>query len=54
MPYKCNGNKLMHKKGGEWSVKQVCGSHAACLKAAGLLYAIDKNPDYIKEHPMKK
>ncbi len=45
MPYKCIGNKLMHKKGGKWSLKQTCESHEKCLKAAGLLYAIDKNPN---------
>ncbi len=45
MPYRCDGNKLMHKKNGEWSVKQTCTSHANCLKAAGLLYALEANPD---------
>ncbi len=45
MPYRCENNKLMHKKDGEWSVKQTCKSHASCLKAAGLLYALENKPN---------
>ena len=37
MPYKIVGKKLMHKKGGKWSVKQNCSSHANAVKALGLL-----------------
>ncbi len=40
-PYKCEGNKLMHKKDGKWSIKQVCTSHEKCVKAMGLLYGLE-------------
>ncbi len=52
-PYKCEDNKLMHKKGGVWSVKQTCKNHEACVKAMGLMYAIEANPNYVEEHPKK-
>ena len=41
MPYKVSGNKVMHKKGSTWSVKQTCGSHAAAEKAIKLLQGIE-------------
>ncbi len=40
-PYKCVGNKLMHKKDGEWSLKQTCESKENCIKAMRLLYGIE-------------
>uniref|UniRef100_A0A6M3IHQ3 Uncharacterized protein n=1 Tax=viral metagenome TaxID=1070528 RepID=A0A6M3IHQ3_9ZZZZ len=43
MPYKCIGNKLMHKKGGVWSVKQTCKSSDNCKAAMRYLYSIDKS-----------
>ncbi len=46
MPYKIaeDGMTIMHKKGGKWSVKQKATSHANAVKAMGLLYALEKNP----------
>jgi hypothetical protein len=41
MPYKLNGNKVMHKKGGKWSVKQTCSSPEAAKKAMRLLNAVE-------------
>lgn len=38
MPYKVEKNKVMHKKGGKWSVKQVCTSHENAVKAVKLLH----------------
>jgi len=54
MPYRCDGNKLMHKKDGKWTLKQTTKSHANCVKAMGLLYAVEKNPNYKAENPIKK
>lgn len=41
MPYKVMGNKVYHKKGGKWSVKQICKSPAAAKKAMSLLYGLE-------------
>jgi len=41
MPYKVVDNKVMHKKGDEWSVKQICSSHEAALAALRLLQGIE-------------
>ena len=38
MPYKIQGNKVLHKKGGKWSVKQTCRSNAAAKAAVRLLH----------------
>lgn len=38
MPYRVDGNKVMHKVGDRWTVKQVCKSHDAAVKAVGLLH----------------
>jgi len=46
MPYKVEGNKVLHEKNGKWEVKQTCGSHEAAIRAMRLLYAIEKNPDF--------
>jgi len=43
MPYKRVGNKIYHKKGGKWSVKQVCRSVAAAIKALRLLQGIERD-----------
>ena len=40
-PYKVQGNKVMHKKGNTWSVKQTCGSSAKAKAAMRLLYGIE-------------
>ena len=45
MPYKVEGNKVLHLKDGKWTVKQVTESHENAVKAARLLYALEKNPD---------
>ncbi|MDD5006830.1 MAG: hypothetical protein PHC68_00340 [Syntrophorhabdaceae bacterium] len=42
MPYKRDGNKVLHFKGGKWSVKQVCKSAANAAAAIRLLYAKEK------------
>ena len=39
MPYKQDGKKVMHKKGGKWSVKQTCKSAANAKAAIRLLHA---------------
>ena len=41
MPYKVQGNRVMHKKGGKWTVKQTCRSNAAARSAMRLLYGIE-------------
>lgn len=41
MPYKVEGSNVLHEKGGKWSIKQHCGSHAAALKAMALLRGIE-------------
>jgi len=40
MPYKRQGNKVLHYKNGKWSVKQTCSSPEAAKKAIRLLQAI--------------
>ena len=40
MPYKTNGSKVLHYKGGKWKVKQQCSSPAAAKKAVNLLRGI--------------
>jgi hypothetical protein len=57
MPYKIVGNKVMHKKGGRWSVKQTCKSHANAIKALGLLEGLEKGtitPAQVKARRMRK
>jgi hypothetical protein len=39
MPYKREGNKVLHFKDGKWSVKQVCKSAANAVATIRLLYA---------------
>lgn len=41
MPYKVEGNKVMHEKNGKWSVKQTCKNHEAAMSAMRLLQGID-------------
>lgn len=41
MPYKVIGNKVYHKKGGTWSVKQTAKSHANALAAMHLLQGVE-------------
>ncbi len=41
MPYRVSGNKVLHKKGGKWKVKQTCKSHAAAFAALRLLRGIE-------------
>ncbi len=41
MPYKVEGSDVLHEKGGKWTVKQHCKSHAAALRAMHLLYGIE-------------
>ncbi len=41
MPYKVTGNKVMHLKGGEWSVKQTCSSHENAVSAMRLLNGVE-------------
>ena len=42
MPYKIKGSVIYHKKGGKWSIKQRCKSHANAVKALGLLQGLEK------------
>lgn len=37
MPYRRDGNKVMHYKDGKWKVKQTCGSVEAAEAAIRLL-----------------
>lgn len=46
MPYRVDGNNVMHFKGGKWSVKQKCSSHANAVKAIRLLNAVEHNPNF--------
>jgi hypothetical protein len=46
MPYKVEGNNVLHQKNGEWVVKQKAKSHAAALRAMRLLYAIEKDSNF--------
>ena len=41
MPYRRNGSKVMHKKGGKWKVKQTCSSPSAAQKAINLLRGVE-------------
>jgi len=41
MPYKVVGNKVYHKKGGRWKVKQTCESHKNAVKALRLLQGLE-------------
>jgi hypothetical protein len=41
MPYKIVGNKVMHKKGDKWTVKQTCKSHENAVKAVRLLQGVE-------------
>jgi hypothetical protein len=41
VPYKIVGNKVMHKKGSHWTVKQTCSSHANAVKAVRLLHGVE-------------
>lgn len=41
MPYKVKGNKVMHQKGGKWSVKQTASSPAKAKAAMNLLRGIE-------------
>jgi len=41
MPYKIKGSKILHKKGGKWSVKQTCKSHENAVRALGLLQGLE-------------
>jgi Zn/Cd-binding protein ZinT len=41
MPYRRSGSKVLHKKGGKWTVKQTCSSPAAAERAIRLLRGID-------------
>jgi len=40
-PYKVVGNKVMHKKGDTWKVKQTCASPTAAQKAVNLLHGVE-------------
>jgi hypothetical protein len=40
-PYKIVGNKVMHEKGGKWSVKQTCKNPANAKAAVRLLHGIE-------------
>lgn len=41
MPYKIEGNKVMHFKNGKWSVKQTCSSAKNAKAAVRLLYGVE-------------
>jgi len=41
MPYKRVGRKVMHQKGGKWSVKQVCKTPAAATRVIKLLRGLE-------------
>lgn len=41
MPYERRGNKIYHKKGGKWKVKQTCKSFGHAKAALRLLYGIE-------------
>lgn len=41
MPYKIEGNKVLHKKNGKWSVKQTCKDPEAAEKAVNLLQGVE-------------
>ncbi len=41
MPYKIEGNKVLHQVGGKWKVKQTCSSHANAMAAIRLLQGVE-------------
>jgi len=41
MPYRIQGNKILHLKGGKWKVKQTCKNRANAIKALGLLEGLE-------------
>lgn len=41
MPYKTDGKKVLHYKGGKWTVKQTCKSAAAAKAAVKFLYSLE-------------
>ena len=41
MPYRRQGNKVLHYENGGWKVKQVCSSMSAAKKAMKLLYGLE-------------
>lgn len=41
MPYKVVGSKVMHQKGGKWSIKQRCTSPANAKAAVRLLRGVE-------------
>lgn len=41
MPYKVQGNRVLHFKGGKWKVKQTCRSNAAAKSALRLLQGVE-------------
>ena len=41
MPYKVEGNNVLHQVGGTWKVKQKCSSHANAVSAMRLLQGIE-------------
>lgn len=41
MPYKRIGNKILHKKGGKWTVKQTCESEEKAVAAMKLLQGLE-------------
>ena len=41
MPYRRVGNKVYHKKGGKWKVKQTCSSPGAAKSAIRLLQGVE-------------
>ena len=46
MPYKVEGNKVLHYKNNAWTVKQKCRDHAAAIRAMRLLEAIEHDPSF--------
>jgi hypothetical protein len=41
MPYKLDGNNIMHQVNGKWKVKQKCASHESAVSAMRLLQGIE-------------
>jgi len=41
MPYRRDGNKVLHKKGGKWSVKQTCRTPETAKRAIRLLRGVE-------------
>lgn len=41
MPYRVVGNKVLHQKGGKWSIKQTCKSNANAKAAVRLLRGVE-------------